>query len=290
MDHIVSALADVGGQLTANPQHVVAAADHGGNAHVPGLLGKGALPEAHQLGMDVLIQMLQQTQHMGLGAAGVAAADEVNDFHEMPFFRLGLVKQQKILYNTSWSLSRRQSVKFRRGAPFSEDTMEQKAKRIGKFNIIDIIAVILILAVVAFAGWKLLNRAGAADLGEDSQVKVTYVVKCEGVPAELYETCQAHLPSPLMASGALVGGQVESVEKEPYYVLGPDGQWVEDPDHVTLLFTATTETAAGEVMTTKVGDQEVRIGKTDYILKSEYIEFSGGTIVDVQWDEPEPAQ
>ena len=30
--------------------------------------------------------------------------------------------------------------------------MEQKAKRIGKFNIIDIIAVILILAVLAFVG------------------------------------------------------------------------------------------------------------------------------------------
>ena len=168
--------------------------------------------------------------------------------------------------------------------------MEQKAKRIGKFNIIDIIAVILILAVLAFAGWKLLGRAGVADLSEANMVKVTYVVKCEGVPAELYETCQAHLPSPLMASGALVGGQIESVEMEPYYVLGPDGQWIEDPEHVTLLFTATTETPAGEVMTTKVGDQEVRIGKTDYILKSEYIEFSDGTIVDVQWDEPETGE
>lgn len=171
--------------------------------------------------------------------------------------------------------------------------MEQKAKRVGRFNIIDIIAVILILAVLAFAGGKLLGRSGVTDLGEENMVKVTYVVKCEGVPAELYETCQAHLPSPLMASGALVGGQIESVEKQPYYVLGPDGQWIEDPDHVTLLFTAVTETAAGEVMTTKVGDQEVRIGKTDYILKSEYIEFSDGTIVDVQWDVPdtqEPAE
>ena len=168
--------------------------------------------------------------------------------------------------------------------------MEQKAKRVGKFNVIDIIAVILILAVLVFAGWKLLCRTGVADGGEESTVKVTYVVKCEGVPAELYETCQAHLPSPLMASGALVGGQIESVEEEPYYVLGSDGQWIEDPDHVTLLFTATTETAAGEVMTTKVGDQEVRIGKTDYILKSEYIEFSNGTIVDVQWDEPDAAE
>ena len=117
-------------------------------------------------------------------------------------------------------------------------------------------------------------------------VQVTYVVRAEGVPVELYENCLEHLPSPLMASGALVGGQIESVEKAPYYILGPDGQWVEDPDHVTLYFTATTETPAGEVMTTKVGDQEVRIGKTDYILKSEYIEIQGGTIVDVTWEEP----
>lgn len=162
--------------------------------------------------------------------------------------------------------------------------MEQKAKRVGKFNIIDIIAVILIVAVVAFGAWKLLGSGGGTAAEDGGMVKVTYVVKCEGVPTELYETCQAHLPSPLMASGALVGGQIESVEMEPYYVLGPDGQWIEDPEHVTLLFTATTETPAGEVMTTKVGDQEVRIGKTDYILKSEYIEFSGGTIVDVQWE------
>ena len=60
---------------------------------------------------------------------------------------------------------------------------------------------------------------------------------------------------------------------------------MEDPEHVTLYFTTTTETPTGAVMTTKVGDQEVRIGKTDYILKSEYIEIKGGTIVDVQWGE-----
>ena len=161
--------------------------------------------------------------------------------------------------------------------------MEEKAKRIGKFNIVDIIAVILIVAVVAFVGWKLLSR-GSVEAGETAMTNVTYTVKVEGVPAELYETCQAHLPSPLMASGELVGGQIESVEKEPYYVLGADGQWVEDLEHVPLLFTATTQTPTTAVMTTKVGDQEVRIGKTDYILKSEFIEFSGGTIVDVSWE------
>lgn len=162
--------------------------------------------------------------------------------------------------------------------------MEQKAKRVGSFNIIDIIAVVLILAVLVFAGMKLMHRSGG-ETAETPMTKVTYVVRAEGVPAELYENCLEHLPSPLMASGALVGGQIEAVEKVPYYVLGPDGQWVEDLDHVTLYFTATTQTPTTEVMTTKVGDQEVRIGKKDYILKSEYIEINGGTIVDVQWEQ-----
>ena len=162
--------------------------------------------------------------------------------------------------------------------------MEQKAKRVGKFNIIDIIAVLLILAVVVFAGYKLMNRGGGS-AGEVEKVKVTYVVRVENVAKELYDTCQAHLPSSLMASGSLVGGEIVSVEKTPFYVLGPDGQWVEDPDHVNLYLTATTEVAGGAVMTTKVGDQEVRIGKKDYILKSEYVEFQGGTVVDVQWGE-----
>ena len=162
--------------------------------------------------------------------------------------------------------------------------MEQKAKRAGRFNIIDIIAVVLILAVLAFAGWKLMKRGGGESV-ETAMTKVTYTVKAEGVPAELYENCKSHLPSPLMASGELVGGEIVDVEQAPYYVLGADGQWVEDPQHVTLYFTATTETPTGTVMTTKVGDQEVRIGKTDYILKSEYIEIKDGTIVDVVWEE-----
>ena len=160
--------------------------------------------------------------------------------------------------------------------------MEQKAKRVGKFNIIDILAVILIVAVVVFAGIKLMSRDGENVLVP--MTKVTYTVKAEGVPAELYENCQNHLPSPLMAAGKLVGGQIETVEKEPFMVLAPNGQWVEDPERVTLLFTATTETPSGEVMTTKVGEQEVRVGKTDYILKSEFIELSDVTIVDVTWE------
>ena len=151
--------------------------------------------------------------------------------------------------------------------------MEEKAKRVGRFNIVDIIAVILMIAVAAFVGWKLLGPDDSIG-AERAMTKVTFVVKVEGVPAELYENCVNHLPSPLMASGALVGGEIVAVEQEPYYVLSAGGEWIEDEEHTTLLFTAVTQTPTAEVMTTKVGDQEVRIGKTDYILKSEYMEFA----------------
>ena len=159
--------------------------------------------------------------------------------------------------------------------------MEQKKRR---FNVVDIIAVVLILAVVAFVGYKLMNRGGSGTTVEQVKIPVTYTAMAEGVPAELYENCLEHLPSKMMASGALVGGEIIAVEKEPYMVLAPNGEWVEDPERVNLIFTATTEVKQEAVMTTKVGDQEIRIGK-GHILKSEYIEFEATTILDVKWGE-----
>ena len=77
--------------------------------------------------------------------------------------------------------------------------MEQKAKRVGKFNIIDIIAVILIVAVVAFGAWKLLGSSGGTAAEDGGMVKVTYVVKCEGVPSGAVRDLPG--PSALSADG-----------------------------------------------------------------------------------------
>ena len=99
VDDLVAALPDIGRQLPPGAEDVVAPADHGGNAHLAGLLGKGAVPEAHQLGGDGLIQMLQQAQHMGFCAAGVSAADEMNDLHGMPFFPLSANRGCEIARN-----------------------------------------------------------------------------------------------------------------------------------------------------------------------------------------------
>ncbi|MCI8328702.1 MAG: DUF4330 domain-containing protein [Oscillibacter sp.] len=157
---------------------------------------------------------------------------------------------------------------------------EKKAFRIGKFNIVDLIVVVLILAVAIFGAARLLNRGGSIEV---PTVDITYVVRVQNVATELYENSKENLPSPLMASGARLSGQIESVEMTPYLVLGPDGEWYEDPDHVNLYFTCTATVPREDVMTTKVGEQEVRIGKTDYIMKSETVEFQNGTVVDVHW-------
>ena len=158
--------------------------------------------------------------------------------------------------------------------------MEQKKSfRIGKFNVIDIIAVALILAVALYAAARILNRGGTIEV---PTMEITYVVRVQNVATQLYETSKANLPSPLMASGARLNGRIESVEMTPYLVLGPDGEWYEDPDHVNLYFTCTATVPQEEVMTTKVGEQEVRIGKTDYIMKSATVEFQNGTVIDVQ--------
>ena len=75
VDDLVATLLDIGGQLPTEPGNVVAAHDLRGDAHAAGLLCKGTVPEADHLGGDGLVQILQQTQYVGLGAAGVAAAD-----------------------------------------------------------------------------------------------------------------------------------------------------------------------------------------------------------------------
>lgn len=68
-----------------------------------------------------------------------------------------------------------------RAKPVTEEIMEQKAKRIGKLNIIDLIAIVLIVAVLALAAWKFIGKNGDSISYDRPQTKVTYQVKVEGV-------------------------------------------------------------------------------------------------------------
>ena len=149
-----------------------------------------------------------------------------------------------------------------------------------KFNIIDVIVAVLILAVVIFLGYKVVNRLGSG--GADT-IPVTYSVKYEGVTNDLYDAAAAHVPSQIMASGVLYDAQVTKVEREDYYVCS-NGEWVLDPNHCNLIFTVEGNVANATVLTTEVGSQEVRVGK-EHVLKTQYLEFDKGIITFVDWGE-----
>ena len=84
VDELVAALFDIRRQLAAEAGDVVAAHDLHRDAEGAGLLGKGTVPEADQLGGDGLVEVSQQAEDVGLGPAGVAAADEMYGFHGGP--------------------------------------------------------------------------------------------------------------------------------------------------------------------------------------------------------------
>ena len=159
--------------------------------------------------------------------------------------------------------------------------MKEKAAKLGKFNVVDIAAVVLIAVALVFVVWKVALSDRNA---QDRDVTMTYRVLTEGVSSDLYESVQKHIPSQLMASGKMLDGEIVAVEKGPYYVLGSDGEWSPDPQHVNLYFTVRHHTTAGDVLLNKVDEQEIRIGRKDYTLKTEYIEFHNTIILDIDWD------
>ena len=163
--------------------------------------------------------------------------------------------------------------------------MKDKAAKIGKFNVVDVAAVAIIVLVALLAVWRM---ASPKDTETQRTVHMTYKVLVENAAADIYENARAHLPSDLMASGQILDGEILSVERQDHLVIGPDGRWVPDPHHVDLIFTVHNTSVTGDVLMSKVGEQEIRIGRKDYTLKTEYIEFHNTIILDVQWDIEDP--
>ncbi|MBU5626853.1 DUF4330 domain-containing protein [Oscillibacter sp. MSJ-2] len=163
--------------------------------------------------------------------------------------------------------------------------MKEK-KLFGKLNIIDFLVIILLVVVVAFVGYKLLNR-GSGSGGESNRIGIKYTVKCEEINERVYDEALKYIPSQVMSNGELCSVNIVGVEKEPHYVMTADGQWVEEYGKVDLVFSLEGTVANTAVITSEVGSQEIRVGKSDHIVKSEFIEVTGGVITSVEWDIPE---
>ena len=147
-----------------------------------------------------------------------------------------------------------------------------------KFNVIDIIAVVLIVAVAVFLATKI----GGKVSGESEIVPIRYTVLAEERPAAVAEAVEEYIPGNLMASGTRYDIQVVDVQSQPSMVLGPDGTWVEDPNHVDLTFTVEGQVEKADVLVATAGTQEIRIGKK-VILKTEYLEFEDAIVTSVEY-------
>ena len=87
--------------------------------------------------------------------------------------------------------------------------IDKKGRIFGKLNIIDLIAILLIVAVLALIGYKLLGSD--EDLAGSGQ-SVVYTVEVKGVEPEVYDFIQDNLPSQLTASNEMLDAYVTAAE------------------------------------------------------------------------------
>lgn len=156
--------------------------------------------------------------------------------------------------------------------------MEEKGRRFGKFNIIDILILLIIVAGVVFLAVKL---TGSRSLGEESYTRIEYTVWVGEVPAQVCETVMGYKKAnvQLMANGEMVDGYVTDITYGPHitYEANADGVIVtaeEQGEHARKDMVFTIQATVASTVTNKVGTQEVRIGKS-HVVKTTEFEMEG---------------
>lgn len=173
--------------------------------------------------------------------------------------------------------------------------IDEKGKLFGKLNIIDLLVIVLIIAVVAVLGVKLM---GNDQNFTTSSAKLTYTVRVTAQEEELVECVAEYVDSAagkkdqLMADGRLLNGYVVDYWTEPTRynktVAGElefiDAAAAVEAGLVDICFTI--EVDVGNIVTNEVGTQEVRIGK-EHIVKTAHLEFTNGIVESCTWETTE---
>ena len=160
--------------------------------------------------------------------------------------------------------------------------IDQKGRFFGKLNIIDVLVVILIIAAIAVLGMKLTSHSDSAG-GEGQQVVYTVLVR--DVEPEVYENIKGLIPGQLYAEDELQNAYVTKVEATPVeesaVVLEKNSYGTTTvtqgiPGNYDLVFTI--EGYVQDNISSKLGSQEIRVGKT-HIVKTTEFELEYGTIL-----------
>lgn len=167
--------------------------------------------------------------------------------------------------------------------------IDEKGRLFGKINIVDLLVILVIVIAAVVLGMKFL-KPGSSGIAGGSSVKhhVEYTVLVESVQPAVYESIKEnYIPSTLMASGELLDGQVTGVEAKPHadnVTVSTSGDTVAfTADKGLLDLTFTVECNVSNPVTTEIGTQEVRVGKS-HILKTDKFELNG-VVLDCTWTE-----
>ncbi len=157
-----------------------------------------------------------------------------------------------------------------------------KKERTWKFNIVDVVVILVIVAAGIFFAWKFLQ---ARPKSNANMVTIRYEVEVPGMTRDLYEEIVSFLPCQMAASGEWVDGHILSASWEPCVVTyiqasspvnSNETQWVKaDPstEYVTGVFQCEARVNQSDLFN-MVGTQEVRVGRNHY-LKGVDIEIIG---------------
>jgi hypothetical protein len=162
--------------------------------------------------------------------------------------------------------------------------IDNKGKLFGKLNIIDLLAILLIVAVLALVGYKLTSNSDSGLAG--SGQKVVYTVEVKNVDPAVYESLQKEtLPSQLTASKEMLDAYVTDIQATPSdpntYKMKWDGTTgdliLDQAQDGAYDVVFTIEGTVKDNVSSELGTQEIRVGKT-HIVKTTTFELEGGRI------------
>ena len=141
--------------------------------------------------------------------------------------------------------------------------IDEKGRLFGKVNLIDLLVVILLVAVVAAAVWKLGGKKAVAAVS-DSGKKASFTVVFEDVQADICTFAESQIGKSLVNDSKVISAVISDVQSQANAFT---------PGHKDLFVTVDADvTFSGNVY--KVGSQEVRVGY-EYILKTSEFELTG---------------
>lgn len=160
--------------------------------------------------------------------------------------------------------------------------MEEKSRRKGKFNIVDIIVLAIVVLGLVLVGSKFLGKdEGTAS---SSGVPIEYTVLVRAVDARVCENVMPYRNEKvqLMANGEMVNGYVVHIEQLPHVNYGTNEQGEviateETGEYARYDLLFTIQATANNRVNYKVGTQEVRIGKGGHVVKTTVYELEGYT-------------